>query len=106
MNEFSAQFKAEIMHSAGTNSSRAAGVHCVLMFNVSVYWPTGHFGQDSALDKVQDPSEFLASGLELFKKVPGLQQNIRFPGASPGGMSLCLFQLGEHHAPCLKAVAC
>ena len=65
---------------AGTNSSRAAGVHCVLLFNATVYWPTGHFGQGCASGMVQDPSGFVAMGSEPFKEVPGSQQNIRFPG--------------------------
>ena len=78
-------------------------MHCVLMFNVSVYWPTGHFGQDSALGKVQD-SEFLASGSESFKNVPGLQQNTRFPGGSER-VFLCGFQLELHHTPWLNAAA-
>ena len=86
---------------AGTNSSRAAGVHCVLMFNVSVYWPTGHFGQDSSSGKDQESSEFLASGSESFKNVPGLQQNTRLPGGSKR-IFLCRFQLELHHTPWLN----
>jgi len=82
VNEFSEQFDAKVMPWAGTNLSRAAGVQFLPMFIVSVYWPTGHFGQDSALGNVQDPSEFLASASDLLKKVPGLQQNTRFPGGN------------------------
>ena len=80
MNEFSEQFDAKVMPWAGTNLSRAAGVQFLPMFNVSMYWPIGHFGQDSALENDQDPSEFLASASDSLKKVPGLQQNTRFPG--------------------------
>ena len=80
VNEFSEQFDAKVMPWAGTNLSRAAGVQFLPMFNVFMYWPTGHFGQDSALGIVQDPSGLMANGSESLKKVPGLQQNTRFPG--------------------------
>ena len=80
VNEFSEQFDAKVMPWAGTNLSRAAGVQFLSMFIVSVYWPIGHFGQDSALGIVQDPSRLVANGSESLKKVPGLQQNTRFPG--------------------------
>ena len=98
MNEFGGHGEAEFMPRAGTNSLRAAGVQCVLMFNMSVYWPTRHFGQDFSLGKVQDPSGFLASGSEPFKKVPGSQQNARLPGGST--RLFCRFQLELHHTPC------
>ena len=67
---------------------------------MSVYWPTGHFGQDSALGKVQEVSGVVASGSESFRKVPGLQQNIRLIW-SPGStrLLLCKFQLEVHHTP-------
>ena len=83
LNEFAEQFDANVMPWAGTNLSRAAGVQFLPMSNVSMYWPIGHFRQDSALGNVQDrPSEFLASASDLLKKVPGLQQNARFPGGN------------------------
>ena len=67
---------------------------------MSVYWPTGHFGQDSALGIIQEVSGVVASGSESFRKVPGLQQNIRLIW-SPGStrLLLCKFQLGLHHTP-------
>ena len=81
-NEFGGHGEAEFMPRAGTNSSRAAGVHCVLLFNPTVYWPTGHFGQVfTSGTKAHSPdTEFMASGSEPFKKVPASQQNIRFLG--------------------------
>ena len=82
LNEFAEQFDANVMPWAGTNLSRAAGVQFLSMFIVSMYWPTGHFGQDSALGIVQDPSGLVANGSESLKKVPGLQQNARFPGGN------------------------
>jgi hypothetical protein len=108
VNEFVGHLEAEFMPWAGTNLSRAAGVHCVLLFNPTVYWPSGHFGQGCASGMVQDPSEFVASGSELFKEVPGSQQNIRSPGGRYPNfttLGLCCFQLELHHTPCLKAVA-
>ena len=103
-NVFGGHGEAEFMPRAGTNSSRAAGVHCVLVLTATVYWPTGHFGQTSDSGNVQDSSEFLAAGLESFKKVPGLQQSIRFPGGS-ATFSFLKSQLELHHTPWLNALA-
>ena len=93
MKEFVRQLVNMVKPSAGTKVSRLAGVQDVLMFNVSVYCPSGHFGQASALG--------IAIGSESFKKWPGLQHKIRFPGGTE--FAICVFQLGEHHAPCLNA---
>ena len=103
VNELVGQLEGMVKPSAGTKVLRSAGVQCVLMFTVFVYSPSGHFGQASASGNVQDPSSLVASGSDLFKKVPGSQHNTRFPGGM--GLAINLFQLGEHHTPWLKAAA-
>ena len=54
----------------------------IAKFKVFVNRPTGHFGQALASGTAHDPSALVASGFESFKKLPGLQQKMRFPGGS------------------------
>ena len=48
MNKVAEQGEAAFMPRAGTNSSRAAEVQLLLVFNVLEYWPSGQRSQASS----------------------------------------------------------